>query len=155
MELETWHVLTSLGLILIILDITVLMSTIVFPTGLGLLLTALASIWITNLTWLIYIGCFCIVICYLPCYFIFKRLRAETPQAFTPMDRYIGKTVTVNTKITDKQSGEVQIYGETWRAYSAVTDVIFHPEDQAVIQNVRGNELLITISSSAPYISTP
>ena len=139
---ELWHVLTMLGLIMIFMDI-ILWTFFMFPIGIGLLLTAVANLWIKDYVTLIYTSSGLIVLSYIPCFFLSKRA-SGSQNPTTSMDNYIGKTVTVTTRITPTKPGTVSVFGENWTAQSAHNDVSFEPDESVTILKVVGNRLLVT-----------
>ena len=144
--IELWHVLTMLGLIMIFVDIF-FWTFFMFPIGIGLLLTAVASLWINDTVTLIYTSSLLIVLSYIPCFFLSKHALSSQNHTTTPMDNYIGKTVTVTTQITPTKPGTVSVFGENWTAQSALKDVSFEADESVTVLKVVGNRLIVTHAS--------
>lgn len=140
---ELWHTLALLGLILIILDV-VLWTQVILPLGIGLVLTAGASLGITSNIVLTYIGTGIVALCYGVFYSVFFKLaKTSRVSAATPMDSYLGKSITILTPVTHTEPGEVTIFGERWSARSEHGGSQFQPHDPAVITKITGNQLII------------
>lgn len=140
---DLWHILALLGLVLIILDV-VLWTQVILPLGIGLVLTAAASLGITSNIILTYVGTGIVALCYGVFYSVFFKLaKSSRASAATPMDSYLGKSITILSPVSHTEPGEVTIFGEHWSAQSAHANAPMKPGDPAVITKIDGNKLII------------
>ena len=151
--MENWQFLLAVGLILLITDLFVV-TFYLFPIGLGLILGALASVWITDLTILVYVTSAFVATMFGISRFVFLKYLSKDKdhEAKTAMDGYVGKAVTVVKEIRHNKDGEVKIYGETWKASSADNQT-FAIDESAYVQKIEGNRMLI--SKQAMTSKTP
>lgn len=140
MTIENWHLLTLAGMGFMILEI-VAPGFILMPIGLGFLVTALASLWISDdTTLLLVLGANVLI-----CLFVVRRFfqRDPNPPLATGADDMVGKRAVVTEAIAaDGQSGYVKLYGDTWRAIGPQGSTIAKGQT-VTITAIDGNKVIV------------
>ena len=139
--ISTWHILLLLSIVFMIAEVFV-PSFIFFPLGVGLLVSAVVSIWIPDPPEIIWISAGLMAVVFFALRRVVRPLMPEK-QERTAGDRYLGKQVVVVSPLDHLRSGEVTLYGESWTALSWSDQDRFVQDEVALIKGIRGNKLLL------------
>ena len=142
--METWQFLTSLGIIFIIIEIFV-PSFIMFPIGIGLLLSGLLSVYFPDPPEIVFITSFTIITVFFSMKYLFKYFSfgGIYGKNIGNLDKYINQRVLVMEKVSFEKKGKVKVFGEEWSAISISNTDCFMPSDHAIVKKISGNKLVI------------
>ena len=139
--ITTWQILLFLAVIFLIAEIFV-PSFVMLPIGIGLLVSAIVSLWVSKMPDIIYITAALILLVFLTIrsieHFLFPQTAPETV-----MEKYVGQRVRVLSYVDYDQVGEVKFQEESWRAVALNDGYVFQPNEYATVKEVRGNKLIL------------
>ena len=139
--MQTWQILTIIAIISITLEIFV-PSFVFFPLGVGLLISAILSIWFPDPPEIIFISAVSIFLFFVLMRYLFKLYIKQQPESGI-LDKYVDQQVLVIKKVSSFKKGEVQVFGEKWSAISHSSEHDFMIGDHAVVKQISGNKLVI------------
>ena len=99
---------------------------ILLPIGLGFLVSAVFSVFITNTAVLYLVTAVCVGAVFL----LFRKAfhgKEDAPPA-TAVDAMIGKEVIILEEVTSSKPGNAKLYGDTWKALSVDEGVSFRSD---------------------------
>ena len=139
--ITTWQILLFLAVIFLIAEIF-LPSLVMLPIGIGLLVSAIVSLWVSEVPDILYITAALILLVFLTirslAHFLFPETASETI-----MEKYVGQRVRVLSHVDCNQVGEVKFQEEKWRAVALNDGYVFEPNDYATVKEVKGNKLIL------------
>lgn len=141
-NIEIWQIYVIIGVILMISEIFA-PGFILFPIGIGVLATALFTLFIEETTWQIVILAINIAVAL---FLIRKYFHSkDSPNELkTNVENMIGKEAIVEHQIDNSNNqGYVKLYGDSWRALSSESEVI--PKGTRVkIEGIDGNKVIVS-----------
>jgi len=116
---------------------------VLFPIGVGILLSALVSVWVPSSPDIVWVSAVIVGVVFFSLRKIYRLFHPEKPVS-TAADRYVGQRVEVMSKVDYvHKDGEVKLYGEAWTAMSLHKDEVFEKNEVAVVAAIDGNKLLL------------
>lgn len=136
-----WQVFVCLGILFAILEVFV-GSFFLLPIGIAFFTTGVVSPFLANIQLHIWALAFNLMIVNV-IFYKYVRPKFAKDKTLTNVDSMVGKQVTVIETVDNAaQTGQVKLYGDTWRALSS-SDDIFAVGETLTISKIDGNKVFV------------
>lgn len=140
MDILAWQVYLGIAIVLVIAEIFV-PGFVLFPIGVGFLLTAVVSLFVDSPMWQLLALAVNVA---MALFFIRKYLKRHQQGESLPtnMAHLVGKEVIVIEGIDAEGRGYVKVYGDRWQAVP-VDGCVLKVGEKVTICGVEGNKVLV------------